>query len=149
MKKIAVALLAVGVLWQARAADVNLNWLTSLPQAQAQAKAEHKLVLMDFTGSDWCPWCIKLDRETFSQPAFADYAKTNLVLVLVDFPNHQPQPEALQKANQDLEKKYDPEGALPTIIAMKPDGTVVMSQAGYLPGGPAAMIAKLNQARNQ
>jgi thioredoxin-related protein len=128
-------------------ASADLNWLTDLPKAQAQAKAENKLVLMDFTGSDWCPWCIKLDKDIFSKPEFANYAKTNLVLVLLDFPNQKPQSDDLKKANAALQAKYDPEGAFPTLIAMKPDGTVVWKQLGYLEGGPSAIIAKLDEAK--
>ena len=65
---------------------------------------------MDFTGSDWCPWCIKLDKDIFSKPEFADYAKTNLVLVQLDFPNQKPQSDDLKKANAALQAKYDHEG---------------------------------------
>jgi thioredoxin-related protein len=100
---------------------------------------------MDFTGSDWCPWCIKLDKETLSQPEFADYAKKNLVLMLLDFPREKPQSDELKKANADLQKKYSVDG-FPTLIAIKPDGTVVMTQVGYLEGGPKALIEKLDAA---
>ena len=95
MKKIAIAFLACCALIQVRAAD--LTWLTDLPKAQAEAKTENKLVLIDFTGSDWCPWCIKLDKETLSQPEFADYAAKNLVLVKVDFLRHTEQPDDVEK----------------------------------------------------
>src|ERR1017187_7651292 len=84
MKKIAIGLLACCALLQAGAGE--LTWLTDLPKAQAQAKTENKLVMLDFTGSDWCGWCIKLDNETFSKQEFADYASKNLVLVQLDFP---------------------------------------------------------------
>jgi thioredoxin-related protein len=130
-------------------ASADLNWLTDLPEAQAQAKAENKLLLLDFTGSDWCIWCIKLDNDTFSKPEFADYAKKNLVLVQLDYPNKKPQPDELKKANAALAAKYDPEGAFPTLIAMKPDGTVVWKQLGYLEGGPQALIAKLEDAKKK
>jgi len=143
MKKILIAVFACCALLQIHAAD--LNWLTDLPKAEAQAKAENKLVLMDFTGSDWCPWCIKLDNEILSKPEFADYAKTNLVLVLVDFPAHKQQSDDLKKANAALETKYNVEG-FPTLIALKPDGTVVWTQVGYLEGGPKALIDKLDEA---
>ena len=62
-----------GVWLQTQAAD--LNWSTDLPKAQAQAKTDNKMVLMDFTGSDWCGWCNKFDKETLSTDKFADYAK--------------------------------------------------------------------------
>ena len=146
MKKILMGLLAWCFLLQAGAAE--LNWLTDLPKAQAQAKTENKLVLIDFTGSDWCGWCIKLDKDTFSKPEFADYAKKNLVLVQLDFPNKKPQSDELKKANAALQKKYDIKG-FPTLIAMTPDGTVVWKQVGYLKGGPPALIAKLDEAKKK
>lgn len=74
-------------------------WLTDAAKAQAQAKAEKKLVLLDFTGSDWCGWCIKLNKEVFSKPEFAEYAKKNLVLVEVDFPRRKKLSPAQNKAN--------------------------------------------------
>jgi protein disulfide-isomerase len=129
------------------AVAADLNWLTDLPKAQAEAKAENKLVLLNFTGSDWCEWCIKLDEDTFSKPEFADYAKTNLVLVKLDFPQKTKLPADLQKANDALQAKYDSEGAFPTLILMKPDGTVIWKQEGYLEGGPKAMIAELDKAK--
>lgn len=146
MKKILIAVLACCALLQIRAAD--LTWLTDLPKAQAQAKTENKLVFMDFTGSDWCGWCMKLDKETFSQPAFADYAKKNLVLVQLDYPAHKEQSDDLKKANAALSKKYGIEG-YPTLIAIEPDGTVVWKQVGYLAGGPDAMISKLDEAKKK
>jgi thioredoxin-related protein len=146
MKKLLIAM-AIGCVWlQAQAAD--LNWLTDLPKAQAQAKTENKLVLMDFTGSDWCGWCMKLDKETFSKPEFADYAKTNLVLVQLDYPVHKEQSDDLKKANAALQKKYNIEG-FPTLIALKPDGAVAWKQVGYLAGGPQALIAKLDEAKKK
>jgi protein disulfide-isomerase len=146
MKKIAIAILVCCALLKVSAAD--LNWLTDVPKAEAQAKTDNKLVLLDFTGSDWCGWCMKLDKETFSQPEFADYAKKNLVLVQLDYPNKKPQSDDLKAANAALQKKYNIEG-FPTLIALKPDGTVVWKQVGYLAGGPSALIAKLDEAKNK
>ncbi len=74
-------LLGFWMAFQLKAED--LTWLTSVPDATARAKKESKLVLLDFTGSDWCSWCKKLDAEVFSKAEFADYAKKNLVLVTV------------------------------------------------------------------
>src|SRR6266481_5854060 len=68
------------------------TWLTDLPSAQATAKAENKIVLINFTGSDWCGWCIRLRDEVFSQPEFDAYANDHLVLVEADFPRHKAQP---------------------------------------------------------
>jgi len=131
---------------QLQAAD--LTWLTSVPDAQTRAKKESKLVLLDFTGSDWCSWCKKLDAEVFSQQQFADYAKNNLVLVEVDFPAQKKLDAALAKANDALKVKYKIAG-FPTLIALKPDGAVVWNQVGYLEGGPKAVIAKLDEAKKK
>ncbi|SRR5258706_7845778 len=143
MKKLAMGLFICGVLLRAGAEE--LNWTTDVPKAQATAKAENKLVMMDFTGSDWCGWCIKLNKEVFSKPEFAEYAKKSLVLVEVDFPRSKEQSETLKKANQNLQKKYSIEG-YPTIIVLNGDGKQV-GQLGYMQGGPKAFIAQLEKLK--
>src|SRR5580658_10167272 len=142
MKKLTLGLLLCWVALQGFAAE-ELNWLTDLPKAQAQAKKENKLVMMDFTGSDWCGWCIKLHKEVFDKPEFAEYAKKNRVLVQVDFPRSKPQAEELKKANQSLQEKYKIEG-YPTIIVLNGDGKKV-GELGYQPGGPKAFTASLDK----
>ena len=146
MKKLFIGLFACCVLLQARAED--LVWLTDLPKALDQAKTEHKLVLADFTGSDWCGWCMKLDKDTFSQPEFAEYAKKNLVLLQLDYPTKKPQSDDLKAANKALAKKYNIQG-FPTLIAFKPDGTVAWQKDGYLEGGPQALITQLDAAKQK
>lgn len=123
------------------------QWQTDLPKAQAQAKAEKKLVMLDFTGSDWCGWCIRLDKEVFSQKEFIDYAKANLVLVEVDFPNKKKQADELKKANNALQKKYGIEG-YPTIIVLDGDGKKI-GQLGYQKGGPKAFIESLEKIKKK
>jgi thioredoxin-related protein len=120
-------------------------WLTSLTEAQALAAQKNKLILLDFTGSDWCVWCKKLDAEIFSTRQFTDYASKYLVLVRADFPQNKPQPADLRAANQTLKTQFGI-SAFPTLVAMKPDGTVVWKQAGYVPGGPLVLIAQLDGA---
>jgi thioredoxin-related protein len=144
MKRILSVLFACCVVGTLMAAD--LSWLTSVPEAKAKAGKESKLVLLDFTGSDWCGWCMKLNAETFSKPEFAEYAKKNLVLVEVDFPHSKTQSDELKAANKALGEKYEISG-YPTLVVMKPDGKVVWKQVGYLAGGPSAMIAKLDEAK--
>lgn len=100
------------------------EWTTDLAKAQAKAKAEKKMVMLDFTGSDWCGWCIKLHKEVFSTKEFADYASKNLVLVEVDFPRNKKQDEAEKKANRELAEKYKVKG-YPTIIVLDADGKQV------------------------
>ncbi len=146
MKRIVFTLLTCWMTGQLLAADAQ--WLTSVPEATARAKKENKLILLDFTGSDWCGWCKKLDAETFSKSEFTDYARKNLVLVEVDFPSQKQQSAELKAANMALQKKYNVNG-YPTLVVLKPDGTVVWNQEGYLAGGPAAMIARLEEAKKK
>jgi len=119
MKKLTLLLLAVSALLTATAAE--LNWLTDADKAKAQAKDENKLVLLDFTGSDWCGWCIKLNKEVFNTPEFAEYAKKNLVLVEVDFPRKKQLSDAQKSANEALGKKYSIKG-YPTLILLDGEG---------------------------
>jgi len=145
MKKITIALLACWALLQASAAE--LDWMTDLPKALAKAKPEKKLVMLDFTGSDWCGWCIKLNKEVFSKPEFAEYAKKNLVLVEVDFPQRKQQTEELKKANQTLQEKYGIRG-YPTIIVLNSEGGKA-GELGYMAGGPKAFIAELEKLKKK
>jgi protein disulfide-isomerase len=145
MKTLLTCLLAAWAVAQATAAE--LEWMTDLPKAQEKAKADKKLVMLDFTGSDWCGWCIKLKKEVFSTDEFAQYAKTNLVLVEVDFPRKKQLSAAQVKANAALQDKYGIQG-YPTIIVLNSEGTKV-SQLGYQPGGPKAFIAKLDSAKKK
>ena len=143
MKKIVVGLLAGLALLRAGAGEVA--WQTDLPKAQAQAKLEKKMVLMDFTGSDWCGWCIRLHKEVFSKPAFAEYARKNLVAVEVDFPRKKQLDPAQKKANDALARKYKIEG-YPTIIVLDGDGKQ-LGTLGYMEGGPTAFIAELEKLK--
>jgi thioredoxin-related protein len=144
MKKMTMGLLLCWFALQGIAAE-KTEWLTDLPKAQAQAKKEGKLVIMDFTGSDWCFWCIKLQKEVFSQPEFAEYAKKKLVLVEVDFPDKKEQTAELKKANKSLQEQYKIEG-FPTIIVLDGDGKN-LGKIGYEPGGPKTFIANLEKLK--
>jgi len=123
--------------------SVKLDWQTDLPKALVQARAEKKLVLLNFTGSDWCSACKVLDNEVFDQAEFAAFAQTNLVLVEVDLPNRKVLPPALLAANQALNTNYDVEG-FPTLIALKPDGKVAWRMDGVSDNlSPQTVIAPL------
>jgi protein disulfide-isomerase len=110
------------------------NWETDFEKASTTAKASDKYMLLDFSGSDWCGWCIRLEKEVFSQDAFKDFAEENLVCVLVDFPRAKEQTKELKQQNLDLARKYKIKG-YPTIIVLSPDGKPV-GKTGYLQGGP-------------
>jgi protein disulfide-isomerase len=128
-----------------QASPSKSGWITSYEQGQQEAKANNKLVLLDFTGSDWCGWCILLDREVFSKPQFKEYASKNLVLVELDFPKTKPISEEIRRQNLRLAQQYQVQG-FPTIIVLNGDGQVV-GAFGYMQGGPDVFITALEKLR--
>ena len=145
MKKLALTLIAFAALAVLPACAEDLTWQTDVAKAQEQAKADKKLVLMNFTGSDWCPWCWRLRDEIFKTPEFADYAKKNLVLVEVDFPRKKELPADQKKANKELQTKYKIEG-FPTVVVLNGDGKEV-GRLGYMQGGPKPFTKKLDDIK--
>lgn len=119
------------------------GWLINYEEAEQKARADHKLLLLDFTGSDWCGWCMKIDKEIFSKPAFKEYAAKNLVLLEIDFPMKRQIPDAIKSQNNKLAEKYNIQG-FPTIIVLNGEGKKV-GELGYAEGGPAAFIAELEK----
>ena len=115
-------------------------WLTDYKKVLETARTEQKAVLMDFTGSDWCVWCKRLKREVFDTPQFAQYAKTNLILLELDFPNSKPQSDELRKQNNELQQRFGIEG-YPTIVVLNSEGKP-LGKTGYVSGGPKAFIKK-------
>jgi thioredoxin-related protein len=124
---------------------VKPGWLTSYAQAQKEAQSQHKLLLMDFTGSDWCGWCILLDKEIFSKPEFKDYASKNLVLLELDFPRRKQMPPELAEQNERLAIQYQIQG-FPTVLVLDGSGKAI-GALGYTSGGPEAFIAQLEKLR--
>lgn len=108
------------------------GWDDNYEKSLTKAKEEQKLVLLDFTGSDWCGWCVKLDEEVFSKPAFKKFAKENLVLVELDFPRGKNLPRKTKEQNDALKGKFKVSG-YPTIIVVDPEGKEVYRCAGYKP----------------
>jgi thioredoxin-related protein len=114
------------------------QWLESYDQAIALAKENQRPILVDFTGSDWCGWCIRLDEEVFSKAAFQDWAQDHVVLLKLDFPQTVPQSLELVEQNQQLAQQYGVQG-FPTILFLS-EGGKVLGSSGYLEGGPSAWI---------
>ena len=127
-------------------AQAESGWLNDYKRAQQEAKANNKFLLLDFTGSDWCGWCKKLDKEILSQSQFKDYARENLVLLEVDFPRAKPQNAEVRKQNQELAQQYQVEG-FPTIVVLNGDGQKLWQFDGYFPDGLAAFIEQLQKLR--
>ena len=146
MKKLVICLIACWTVWQVCAGESE--WLTDLSKAQTKAKEDKKMVLMDFNGSNWCPPCKALRKTVLDSKAFIDYAKTNLVLVDVDFPRPSQQTEELQKANEALSKKYNVE-AFPTVIVLSSDGKELKRLEGYDGASPAEFIGQLEKLKKQ
>ena len=121
----------------------SLNWKTDLNQAIATAKQENKVVLINFTGSDWCQWCKRLSDEVFSKKEFENFADKNLVLVKVDFPRNIEQSNATKYYNQQLANMYGVEG-FPTIILLDKNGRGLL-KTGYVQGGVENYIQQLEQ----
>jgi len=142
--KMLLSLIAIAALTTSAFAAKE-GWLDDLAKAKAQASSEGKRILLDFTGSDWCGWCKKLDAEVFSQQEFKDYAAKKLVLVEVDFPKGFKLSDATKKQNDALAKKYQING-YPTIIVTSPSGNK-KGQLGYMEGGPKAFIKALEKAK--
>jgi protein disulfide-isomerase len=138
------AVLLCGCGQKAVAEEQSGIWKSDYAAALKQAAAENKYVLVDFSGSDWCGWCIKLDQEVFSKKEFINYASENLICVLVDFPRRKPQPDGQKAANQALSERYNIEG-FPTVLILNPQGKVI-KRTGYLQGGPLAYVEMIKAA---
>lgn len=128
------------------ASAAELEWQTDLAKAQAQAKAENKRVLINFTGSDWCGFCVKLHKEVFATPEFQSFAQKNLVLVEADFPRKKTLPPALKAANDKLKDEHKIRG-FPTLVILDSQGKKLGEVVGYGGGGPQAVIGKIDGAK--
>ena len=145
MKKITQMLLLIGLVLLAVTTSTHAasHWETDFEHAQKLASESGKYMLLDFTGSDWCGWCIRLKDEVFSKKSFLAYAKEKLVLVQVDFPRKKAQSKELKEQNQALASKYGIRG-YPTIIILSPKGDFVQ-QTGYQAGGAEAYVEHLEE----
>ena len=124
------------------------KWYTDLDEAKAVAAKENKPLLVDFTGSDWCGYCIKLHAEVFDKPEFEAFAK-NYVLVELDFPSKKPQPPEEKAKNKATQAKFGVSG-FPTVLLLDAKtGEAYGRQSGYGPGsGPKAYLEKLSAFKN-
>jgi thioredoxin-related protein len=133
------ALLAVFALcFAGRATE---GWQEDFQAALDMAEKEKKDILLDFTGSDWCHWCIKLKQEVFDQEAFKKGAPEHFVLVELDFPRKTP----VKAANKELASIFGVRG-YPTIILTDPQGRAY-ARTGYQAGGPEKYLAHLAELR--
>ncbi|HSN47555.1 MAG TPA: thioredoxin family protein [Flavobacterium sp.] len=147
MKKTLISLLLVLGSFAVQAQE--LKWETDINKAIKVSNKTKKPMLLFFTGSDWCGWCIRLQKEVLKTPEFAKLAKENVVLVELDYPRRTPQSDAIKAQNAGLQQAFGIQG-YPTIwlaTATQKDGKpsfTGIGNTGYVAGGPSAWLAVAN-----
>ncbi|WP_395737660.1 thioredoxin family protein [Prosthecobacter sp.] len=126
--------------------SAKTGWDDDYEKSLAKAKESKKMVLLDFTGSDWCGYCMKLDAEVFSKPAFKKFAKANLILVELDFPHNTPLPKKTEAQNKELGRKYNVNG-YPTIVLLDSEGKEAARFVGYDPELLSKLEAKVGKPK--
>ena len=114
-------------------------WSKNLDQALAQAKESGRLVFVEFTGSDWCPPCKKLEEEVYSKPEFLDTATREFVLVQLDYPQKKPQTPEEVTHNKAVAERFKVD-SYPTALVLDAAGKELVRHSGYRAGGPAAFL---------
>ncbi|NLO12187.1 MAG: thioredoxin family protein [Candidatus Cloacimonetes bacterium] len=122
-------------------------WLVDFDMAAAEAQKKDLPILINFSGSDWCSWCIKLMDEVFSQKEFLDYAKENLVLLNLDFPRRTKLPQEQAEKNQELMQMFGIQG-FPTVIVLSSQGEI-LGRTGYQYGGPQKYVEHIQEFLNK
>lgn len=147
MKKIILLLLLVSsVAMNAQ----ELTWHTDVNKASELSIKNKKPLMLFFTGSDWCGWCIKLQREVFKTPEFTKWAKENVTLVELDFPRRKQLAPELLLQNKNLEQMFAVRG-YPTVWFVTPalvNGQMTFNRlgsTGYVANGPAGWLPGANQ----
>lgn len=115
-------------------------WLNNLIEAKEKARLEHKYVLLNFSGSDWCGPCIRMHREIFNTVEFQEVATKKLVLVNADFPRLKKNqlPASQQVMNEQMADQYNPKGYFPYTLLLDENGNVIKSWEGFFTEGPTA-----------
>jgi len=123
------------------ALDAENIWIDDYSVALTMSQETGKPILINFTGSDWCVWCMRLAEEVFNQAAFLRFAEENLILLMIDFPRNIKQPDEVVNNNRVLAQRYNIAG-FPTIFIIDKDEEVIAT-TGYRPGGVEAYIQHL------
>ena len=121
-----------------------------LIKAKIEAENEHKLILINFSGSDWCGPCIRLTKEIFESETFEDYASKNLVLVRADFPRQKKNqlPAEQEKENEKLADKYNSNGTFPLTLLVDENGKVLKKWEGFPNESAAVFVSEINAVAN-
>lgn len=115
---------------------ISAGWGTNLEKAISNAKVEKKLIILNFSGSDWCAPCIQLKKEVLDSDAFIRFSDKNLELVRADFPRHKKNQLSKEQLvyNEKLAEKYNPKGKFPLTILLSADGKILYEWDGYPKG---------------
>ena len=148
IKKTAICVIACCITAMAFGAklseSVPKGWSEDFAAAKETAKKDGKLILLAFSGSDWCIWCMKMEKEIYSDKAFIRKAGEKYVLVMIDSPNNKDILSKLaQRQNPQLVKQYGIHG-FPCTIIVRPSGEEVKRFGGYQRGGVDAFLGKLD-----
>ena len=152
MKKIIIAF--VFVLGTVSLQAQELYWETNVNKAIEISKKTKKPMLLFFTGSDWCGWCIRLQKEVLKTPEFASWAKQNVVLVELDYPRSKPQTNEIKQQNSQLQQIFAIQG-YPTVhfaTVTETKGKInfnSLGNTGYVSGGPSAWLGVANGILNK
>lgn len=124
------------------------GWKTNFDEAQDAAKKEHKYILLNFSGSDWCGPCIRMHDEIFETQAFKQLAETDLVLVNADFPRlkRNQLPKERQKQNEHLAELYNAKGSFPLTVLLTAEGKPVKQWEGYPAVGAEQFVREIKAA---
>lgn len=122
------------------------EWILDFNTAKSEAVTEKKMILLNFSGSDWCGPCIKLKKEVFESAEFKEYAADHLVLVRADFPRQKKNQLSKEQTtrNETLAEQYNPKGIFPLTVLIDPNGKVVKEWEGFQTSIPA-FIADIAQ----
>ena len=123
-------------------------WMTDFNSAQREAEKNSKLILLNFSGSDWCLPCIRLKKDIFDQEEFSHYASGNLILVNADFPRqHKNKISGTTKTqNELLAERYNPSGIFPLTLLLTPDGKELRRWEGNTSAGVNQFIEEIKEA---
>jgi thioredoxin-related protein len=138
MKYLVVTLLSGFLLYSS-------TWETDLEKAKQKAQSEHKLILLNFSGSDWCGPCIRMHKEIFENDSFTQYADDHLVLINADFPRSKKHKlsEDQQKKNDQMADKYNKEGIFPLTLLMTADGKILKRWEGFPQISPDSFTSQI------
>jgi thioredoxin-related protein len=130
--------------------NASVTWLGNFNEAKTEAAKTHKMILINFSGSDWCGPCIRLRKEILESAAFTDFAANHLLLVRADFPRQKKNQlsKAQVKLNEALADKYNPEGKFPYTLLVDDQGKVLKTWDGFPDESPEKFVAGINQTAN-